>query len=732
MTNLMHSPAYEAARKKAEAMLATMTLTEKTGQLSQFGTSIYSDDEQTFDDHFAEGKVGSYLTIKGAARTNSIQRDLMKATRLPIPALFADDVIHGYRTTFPTPLAQSCTWDPEMTRLCNEAAAKEAYRAGLKWTFSPMVDIARDPRWGRIMEGYGEDTYLCSRFSEAAVRGYQGDGETIGKDHVYACMKHYIAYGACIGGRDYNTADLSLQTLHDVYLPPFQAGIDAGAATVMSAFEDVNGVPATGNRYLLTDVLRDQLGFKGFVVSDAGAVAELVPHGFAEDIKDAVRLAFGAGCDMIMAGDPYNEYLPALIQEGKITMEQVDASVLSILTLKYLCGLMDEPLVDESGEDCFFCEAHMDIARRAGREAAVLLENNGILPMTSESVKGKKIALVGPLAGEEGKQHLLGGWSCLCDPAHTVSIEEGMRKAFGDTCDILTLRGCGVTCGNSEEEQAAEREQVRQATEAAAHCDVIVAVVGEEAGMSGEANSRSDLTLTGYQGQLLDALIATGKPVVLLVSAGRPLILTPYKDRVAALMLIWQMGSEAGDAVADLLTGVVSPSGHLTTSQPVCTGQVPIYYNHANTGRPALGRWPFEAKYRDCQIAPLYPFGYGLSYTSFAYENIRLSATEMPQDGEITVTLTVRNVGSYDGAAVVQLYIRDLVGSTVRPVKELKGFEKVFLSVGESREVTLHLPASALAFHDPGMNLIVEPGKFKLWVGEDCTDERYGFDFEVK
>ncbi len=728
---IMNSFAYEAARAKAQAMLITMTLTEKIGQISQFGRSIYKDNEQTFDDHFVEGKIGSYLTIKGAKRTNGIQKTLLSTSRLPIPVLFADDVIHGYRTTFPTPLAQSCSWNPELTRRCNEIAAKEAYRAGLKWTFSPMVDIARDPRWGRIMEGYGEDTYLCSRFSEAAVRGYQGDGDTIGKDHVYACMKHYIAYGACIGGRDYNTADMSMQTLHDVYLPPFKAGIDAGAATVMSAFEDVNGVPATGNRYLLTDLLRGQLGFKGFVVSDAGAVGELIPHGFAEDIKDAVRLAFGAGCDMIMAGDPYNDHLPVLIEEGKISMEQVDASVLSVLTLKYLCGLMDEPYVNEDGEACFFCKEHMDVAREAATETAVLLENNGVLPLIPDQMLGKKIALVGQLAGEEGKGHLLGGWACLSDSSRTVSIEEGLQKALGDRCEIVTMRGCGISCQDTDEAHEKESASVHDAVKVAAECDVIIAVAGEEAGMSGEANSRSDLTLTGHQDELINALVATGKPVVLLVSAGRPLILTPYKDKVAALMLIWQPGSCAGDAIADLLTGVVSPSGHLTTTQPVCTGQVPIYYNHVNTGRPALGRWRFEAKYRDCPAAPLYPFGYGLSYTTFAFENIRLSSTQMKTDGEITVTLQVHNTGDRAGAAVVQLYIRDLVGCTVRPVKELKGFEKVYLASGETREVKLRLSAAELAFHDAAMNRIVEPGKFKLWIGEWCTDERYGFDFEV-
>ncbi len=729
--HIMNSPAYDAAQKKAEALLKKMTLTEKIGQLSQFGTSIYSDDEQTYGDHFAEGKVGAYLTIRGASHTNDIQRALLHATRLPIPALFGDDVIHGYRTTFPTPLAQSCSWSPELTREGCEVAAREAYRAGLKWTFSPMVDIARDPRWGRIMEGYGEDTYLCSRFSEAAVRGYQGDGEQLEKDHILACMKHFIAYGACIGGRDYNSAELSMQALHDTYLPPFRAGIDAGAATVMSAFEDLNGVPATANRYWLTDVLRGQLEFRGFVVSDAGAVHELIPHGLAETERDAARLAYGAGCDMLMAGDLYNDHLPQLLEDGTITPEQVDASVLSILTLKYLCGLMDEPLVDENGEDCFFCAAHMDAARRSARETAVLLENDGILPLSPADMHGKKIALVGALSGEAGKRHLLGSWSCESDPTRTVSIEEGLRAAYGADTQIVHLHGCDITCGDDAREKAAQRESIRVAAEAAAQCDVIVLTVGEEADMAGEAASRAELGLPGLQGELADAMIATGRPVVLLVSAGRPLVLTPYAHRVSALMLIWQMGSAAGAAVADLLTGAVSPSGHLTTSQPVSVGQLPIYYDHVNTGRPALDRWRFESKYADCPHEPLYPFGYGLSYTSFAYEDIRLSAHEMPRDGEITVSLTVRNTGKCDGAAVVQLYIRDLVGSRVRPVKQLKGFEKVHLAAGEARSVALRLPASALAFHDPNMACVVEPGQFKLWIGENCADERYGFDFRI-
>ncbi len=722
MEHILQSARFADAYAKAETMLAGMTLTEKIGQLSQFGTSIYSDNEDAHEDHFSEGKVGSYLTIKGAERTNGIQRTLLNTTRLPIPALFADDVIHGYRTTFPTPLAQSCSWNPEVARCGNEVAAKEAYRAGIKWTFAPMVDIARDPRWGRIMEGYGEDTYLCSRFAEAAVKGYQGEGdECLGKDRVMACMKHFIGYGACIGGRDYNSADMSLQTMHDVYLPSFKAGLDAGACTVMTAFEDINGVPATGSRYLFKDLLRDQLGFKGFVVSDASAVHELVPHGFAEDRKDAALKGFSAGCDMLMHGDLYNDNLPALLEEGKITMEMIDQSVTTILAMKYLICLMDDPYVDPEDESCFFCEEHMQAAREAGVECPVLLENNGVLPISGNV---KKIALVGPLAmdDEDAKKDLLGGWACLCDPERTVTISAALQNALGDEIKIANFKGCTI-----EGERLDFDEAVRAATES----DLVITVVGETRAWSGEAKSRSNIELPEGQRDLVNALIATGKPVVMLVSSGRPMILTEFKDRVAALMMIWQLGSSAGDAIADLILGKVSPSGHLTTTFPNCMGQIPMYYNYNNTGKPAIGKWGFESKYMDCPMLPLYPFGYGMSYTTFAYENIALSKTEMSSDGFIDVTMTVKNTGEYDGAAVVQLYVRDLVGCRVRPVKELKGFEKVFLKVGESKDVRFRLYADDLAFHDFAMNRIVEPGKFKLWIAENSADNSREFDFKI-
>ncbi len=723
MNNVMNSAAFRIAESRAEQKLKSMNLTEKIGQLSQFGSSIYSKDEKYFEDHFENGKIGAYLTIKGAEKTNRIQKQLLSKMKNPIPALFGDDVIHGFKTVFPTPLAQSCSWNPELTKRTCEIAAKECYRAGIKWTFSPMVDIARDPRWGRVMEGYGEDTYLCSRFAEAAVKGYQGDGETIEKDHVYACMKHFIAYGACIGGRDYNSSDMSLPTLLEVYLPPFEAGLRAGAATFMTSFEDLNGVPATGNKYLLTDLLRNELGFCGFVVSDAGAVKELVPHGYAEDLKDAAYKAFDAGCDVVMTGDPYNDNLPALLEEGKLTIEQIDTSVRRVLTLKYLCGLMDEPTVDEAGEECFFCEEHMSVARKAAQECAVLLENNGILPLKNNV---KKIALIGALAGEDSKEHIIGNWAFSSDNEHTVSIEEGLLSALEGKTEITYSYGCSLSDGNENDDIT-----IANAVENAKSADVAICVLGEDVDSSGEAASFTNLHLQARQEELLDKIIATGTPVILLISSGRPLILTDYAKKVSALMLIWQMGSQAGNAVADLLTGKISPSGHLTLSHPVCEAQIPIYYNHNNTGRPALGQRIFEAKYRDCPIDPLYSFGYGLSYTQFEYSDIRLSSNTMPTDGEIDITLKLKNVGEYGAAAVVQLYIRDLVGCRVRPVKELKGFKKIFLNVGEEKEITLKLPAKSLEFRDAHANRVIETGKFKLWIAEHSLDEKYEFDFEI-
>ena len=712
---------YAQSRKRAEEMLAKMNLTEKIGQLSQFGTSIYTNDEQVFEDHFAEGKVGSYLTIKGAEKTNRIQELLLSITRLKIPALFAEDVIHGYRTTAPIPLAQAATWEPELTKKSCEVAAKECYAAGIKWTFSPMVDIARDPRWGRIAEGYGEDTYLCSDFARAAVHGYQGD--YIGqKDHVLACMKHYVAYGACVGGRDYDSVDMSLQTLFDVYLPSFKAGIDAGAATVMASFNDVNGVPCSGNKYLLRDVLRDKLGFSGFVVSDANSVMELIPHGYAKDGKDAARLAFGGGVDMLMAGDLYNDNIPALIDEGKIDLKLVDDSVLTILTLKYMLGLFEEPFVDPEGENCFFAPEHLEAARECAKNAIVLLENNGVLPLA----EGKKVGLIGPLATD--KRQVLGTWTCLYDAEKTVTIEAGMKELYNGT--VIADSACFF--GNEEEEEVDYKKTIKAAVAKAKKCDIIVACVGEAAGMSGEARSYAHLDIPGHQRELLDELFKLGKPVVLLVGAGRPLILSDYKDKADAIVYMWHLGTETGHAVADVLTGKFNPSGHLPVSFPRCVGQVPVYYNYLATGKPALNKRRFEAKYQDVEIGALYPFGYGKSYTEFSYSNLTLSSDKMGKDGKIEVSVDVENVGACGGSDVVQLYIRDLIGSRVRPVKELKGYKKLYLEKGEKKTVTITLKAKELAFTNDLMEKVVEEGEFKLFIGHDSSDSELSATFFVE
>ncbi len=709
---LQDTAEYAEAYEKASALLARMTLDEKIDQLSQSGESIYGDDKEP-----DRGCVGSYLNINGAEETNGIQDVYLQSTRLKIPALFAADVIHGYRTVFPTPLAQSCSWNPECSRLSCEVSAKEAYGAGIRWTFSPMVDIARDPRWGRIMEGYGEDAFLCSRFAEAAVKGYQGDDAVPGENQIFACMKHYVAYGAAIGGRDYNAADMSVQTLFDVYTPPFEAGINAGAATVMPAFESFNGVPVTASVYLLKDLLRDRFGFGGVTVSDYNSVRELVQHGVAQDDNEAAEKSFNAGTDISMACDLYKTELPKLVGDGRVDIADIDEAVTCVLALKYLCGLMDDPFTDECLASCLGCDDHRASARRVAAECAVLLENDGTLPL--ENVRS--VALTGPYASGDGAANLMGNWSCMGRDDETITNENGFRNVFPDT-KIDVINGCTFD-GKDDDHDAAVRR--------AAGYDVIIACVGEEKRASGEAASVSDLSLPGAQEDFVLRLCETGKPVVVVVCAGRPLIMTRIREKASALLYAWQLGTESGNVIADMIAGNVNPSGRLTVSFPVSTGQLPVYYNHTPTGRPATEKNRYTSKYVDCSIEPLYPFGFGKSYTKFEYSDIRLSDTKMIKDGSITVSLTVTNTGDRDGATVVQLYVRDVVASRTGPVKELKGFQKAFLKSGESREVTVALTAESLAFADEEANRIVEPGLFRLWVAENSADERYEFEFSV-
>ena len=701
------------AKKKADALIETLSLTEKIGQLSQFGTSIYKDETVYYTDHYEEGKIGSYLTVKGAAVTNDLQKQCKEKFPTYIPLLFADDVIHGHATIFPTPLAQSCSWNPEKAKRGAEVAAKEASAAGVRWTFSPMVDIARDPRWGRIVEGYGEDPYLCSRFSEAVVRGYQGD-EIGQKDHVLACMKHFVGYGACVGGRDYDSVDMSMQTLYDVYLPSFKAGIDAGAATVMSAFHTLNGVPCTGNKMLLTDILRNELGFDGIVISDAGSVWEMVTHGYKENDYEANIAAVNAGLNIMMAGDNYNNLLPKAIENGEITEAQIDNALRPVLTIKYLLGLFENPYVDEKGEECFFSKEHLTAAREIAEESVVLLENNGVLPLDSN----KKIALIGPLADD--RINILGCWTFMKDETKTVSILDGFKQA-----------GLNVTYEKGCDFEEAKKEDIAAAVKAAKKAEVAVLVLGEREYQSGEAQSRAELRIHEAQLELLDAVVATGTPVVLLVSAGRPLVMEEYREKVDALVYMWQLGTETGHALANVLTGKCDVSGRLTASFPRHEGQLPVYYNRNNTGRPALGNVWYETGYKGMTTKARYPFGYGLSYTKFRYDFIHLSGNTMTTDGELTVDCHIKNIGDREGSTVAQLYVRDLVASCVRPIKELKGFQKISLKPGEETTVTFTLKADDLAFHNAEMKRVVEPGKFDVWIGQDSADETNGTSFTV-
>ena len=713
-----------AAAQKAREIMDKLTLTEKIGQLSQFGTSIYSNKLNIHEDRLKEGKLGSYLTVNGAKLTNDIQKIALDVMPTPIPALFGEDVIHGFRTIFPTPLAQSCSWNPEVARKGAEVSAEEAYAAGIKWTFSPMVDIGRDPRWGRVVEGYGEDPYLCSRFAEATVKGYQGEpGELGQKNRIMATMKHLVGYGAAIGGRDYNAVDMSIQELNDTYLPPFRAGIAAGAESVMCAFNTFNGVPCSGSRYLLHDVLREQLGFDGILVSDAHSIEEMVQHGFAEDDTDCAEKSINAGIDVLMAGDLFNENVPKLIAEGKVTEEQIDQSLIRLLTAKIMLGLMEEPYVEKSGEDRILCREFLDASREAARECIVLLENrDNVLPLKNE----QKIALIGPLANNP--KDILGPWIPANDQesvnkllSGSTGILKGLQNA---NVNVEFAAGCGIT----EDDES----KISEAVELAMRSDVAVLVLGESRGMSGEAKSRAFIRIPDIQLKLLDAVLETGTPVVLLISAGRPIIVDEFKDRVAALAYIWQLGSETGNAVADVLTGAYNPSGRLTMSVPSHEGQLPVYYNHFSTGRPYRGKVWYESKYMDLDPTPVYPFGYGLGYTQFVFENLKLSANEMTTDGSIQVTLDIRNTGSVDGYAVPQLYIRDLVACCVRPVKELKGFKKLLVKSGETVTAEFTLHAKDLAFCDPYGKMIVEPGKFHLWVGQNAWDETLFAAFIVR
>ena len=694
-------------------LMQKMTLTEKIGQLSQYvGGSLLTGPQSgaLSDSLFVRGMVGSILNVGGVENLRKLQEKNMQASRLKIPVLFAFDVIHGYKTIFPTPLAESCSWDLGLMFETAKAAAIEASASGIHWTFAPMVDIARDPRWGRIVEGAGEDTYLACKIAETRVRGFQWN---LGKPNsVYACAKHFAAYGAPQSGRDYAPVDLSLSTLAEVYLPPFKACVDAGAHTFMSAFNSLNGVPATGNRWLLTDILRNQWKFKGFVVSDWNAVQELKAHGVAETDADAALMAFDAGVDMNMTDGLYNRCLEEAVREGKLDMQAIDTSVERILRAKYALGLFDDPyrFLDVKRERCEIrSEAVTNLARKAAASSMVLLKNDhATLPLSKQT---KRIALIGPLANN--RSEVMGSWNARGEESDVVTVLDGIKKKLGNNVAVTYVRGCDFLDPSTREFSAA--------FEAAKQSDVVIAVVGEKALMSGESRSRAVLRLPGQQEALLDTLQKAGKPLVVVLMNGRPLCLEKVDKQANALLEAWFPGTQCGNAVADILFGDAVPSAKLTVSFPLTEGQIPNNYNYKRSGRP--GDMPHSSTVRHIDVPNrnLYPFGYGLSYTTFSYGEMQCPK-QFNADGTLQVSVDVTNTGGCDGEEIVQLYVADKVASMARPVKELKGFQKVFIPKGQTKRIDFTLNVRDLGFWNNSMQYIVEPGSFEIMIGPNSED----------
>jgi beta-glucosidase len=695
--------------KQIDALLAKMTVAEKLGQLQQLDGHADGRFKEDQPELVRKGLLGSTLNVRGAKNTNELQRIAVAESRLKIPLIFGFDVIHGYRSIFPIPLGETASWDPVAVKRAAGIAAAEARAAGVHWTFAPMVDIARDPRWGRIAEGSGEDPYLGSVMARARVQGFQGTDYSA-HDKVVACAKHWVAYGAAEAGRDYNTTDISEKTLREIYFPPFRAAVDAGVGTFMSAFNSLNGVPTSANRFTLTDVLRGEWKFDGFVVSDYTSVAELMKHGTAADGSEAADRALNAGVDMEMVSRLYNQHGPALMANGKLTTQTLDEGVRRILRIKFRLGLFANPYADETRErSVVFNPAHVAATREIAARSMVLLKNEkGLLPL-SKSVRS--IALIGPLA--DSQKDVIGSWTGDGKPEDAVTLLQGLKSKLPQS-KITHVRGCDVGCDKTDD--------FDQAVSAARDADVVIVAVGESADMSGEAASRSSLELPGRQLDLLKAVQAAGKPTVVVLMNGRPLTINWIAENSPAILETWFAGSQAGNAIADVLFGDVNPGGKLPVTFPRAVGQVPLYYNHLNTGRPPDAKEKFTSKYLDVEWTPLFPFGYGLSYTQFRITNLRLSAPSIPTSGNVMVSVDLENVGTRAGDEVVQLYIRDVAASTSRPVKELKGFERVTLGPGEKKRIDFSLSAAQLGFYDSKMRFVIEPGEFRVMVGPNSQD----------
>jgi len=718
-----------------------MTLEEKVAQLSQLpGFPIPEFKEQVGAPEEIARKygAGSVLWVSDPKEINRWQHIAVDESRLHIPILFGLDVIHGYHTIFPAPIAMASSWDPKMVEAAQTVAAREARAAGIAWTFGPMVDIARDARWGRMVEGAGEDPYLGAAMARAQVLGFQGH-ELGGPEHVMACVKHYAGYGAADGGRDYDSSYVPEEEMWNVYLPPFKAAADAGVGTFMSAYMDLNDVPASGNRWLLHDVLREAWNYKGFVVSDANAVHSLITHGYARDGEDAAFKAFSAGLNMDMASGTYLKYLAAEVKQGRISMKQIDDAVLPILETKIRLGLFEHPYVDESRiQQVLDTPEHVQVARNAVQRSVVLLRNeHKLLPLDKKQIKS--IAVIGPLA--DAQVDLLSMWGALAKTGPTVSILQGIKNKVGDAVRVEFAHGPNIrrdipsffedfpiiTIKEQPKQTAEEaRKAIDDAVAAARRSDVAVLVLGEIALMSGEASSRSSLKLSGGQEELLEAVAATGKPVVLVLVNGRPLEISWAAEHIPAILEAWYPGSQGGNGIADILFGDANPTGHLPVSWPRSTGQLPMYYSHNRTQAPEDAP-DFTSRYWDVLTSPLYPFGYGLSYTTFSFDNLKLSQAEAKVGASIEVSIDVTNAGSRPGDAVAQLYIHQRAGSASRPVRQLKGFQRVNLAAGEKQTIHFSLGPEELRFWSPAKKeWVVEPEQFDVWVGEDSTAKLHG------
>ncbi len=721
---------------KVDSVLSLMTLEEKIGQMNQYSGNFAVTGEIVETQsakYLKKGMIGSIFNAFGAEYVRKVQEQNLRYSRLKIPILFAADVIHGLETTFPIPLAEACSWDLEMMEQTARAAAEEATASGIAWNFAPMIDISHDPRWGRVMEGGGEDVYLGSKIACARVRGFQGieDYNDLRKNNtMMATAKHFVGYGAGQAGRDYHTTDISERSLYEMYFPPFHAVVDEGVTAFMTAFNDLNGIPCTGNKYLFTDILRDRWNFKGLVVTDYTAILELINHGYAKDLKQAAKLSLDAGIDMDMISEAFVTYLKELVEEGSVSESQIDVAVSRILEMKFLSGLFDDPYLycdAEREKEVVMNPEFIRLALKAAQRSIVLLKNdNHILPLKKD--QAKRVALIGPFVDE--RKSLNGEWAIRGDRNKSVTLREGLDAKYAGSKIIFNYaKGTNLPLIDRKTQKVSthnvpDRSGFAEALRVARNSDLILVAMGENFHWSGEAACRTDITLPGNQRQLLKELKKAGKPIVLVLFNGRPLDLSWEAENVDAIVEAWYPGLMAGEAVADVLSGDYNPSAKLVMTFPRNVGQVPIFYNVKNTGRPFDEDQPtdYRSSYIDVPNSPLYPFGYGLSYTNFEYSNLTLDKSSFSKDGSINASITIKNTGEYDGEEVVQLYIQDIIASVTRPVKELKGFKKITLKKGESKTVTFTIDEKTIEFYGTDMRLTAEAGDFNLWIGKNSAD----------